>query len=708
MKKLLLILAATTFIFNKSVAQTVTLTASNYNGYNINCFGSQTGTITATVTGGTPPYTYRWSNNATTNTLNNIPAGYYSLEVDDADPFTDVVIEEITLTQPEPLNMGEMLPYKYLNGFNVSAYGACNGSITTYIDGGVLPYTYQWEPGQQTVLSPTNLCANENILIVTDANGCQINQGISLSEPERDDWTMNGNYNSNPATQFIGTLDNKDLTFKTNNTERFKIMANGDIKVNSFATTGDKVIMSNSSGTLFTKTIVTIPVTTCLDPFTFMWQYKANPVPGIAGYAYTCWNQVGIGTDDPQSNLGVKGSARFFNFNNHSKYVDVGNDGLNGMINSTDDILINHYSGKNVTIGGTGGNSNLDVWGKVTAGGFKLNGVGAGLLSVDASGDFTTTPIGNTGLNLWSAIGNDIYNTNSGNIGIGSASGIDRKLVVAGEVRILADANDANNSIEFKSNNGIPTRRGFSIGQDVSGSEDGSFNFWIHGWQNTPAGASSFNFKNSENGGTMMSIKHDGKIGINTTEPSEAFQIGDRFVIHDGGSKVIGYNYKYYGGDKKIVDGFSTAIYFTANGDIEFKTSENLIANSSILWAKPLKIFNDGYVSIGTDTYDPDYILNVCGNIKAEKFLIDADWCDYVFDKEYPLKSIPELEDFIIKHKHLPNIPSQKEVESKGIEVSEMLKLQMEKIEELSLYIIELNKEINKLKILSNKSLESK
>ncbi|HNR21148.1 MAG TPA: SprB repeat-containing protein [Bacteroidia bacterium] len=249
------------------MAQTVTLTASNYNGYNISCFGSQNGSITATVTGGTPPYTYRWSNNATTAALNNVPAGYYSLEVDDADPMTDVVIEEITLTQPEPLTIGEMVPYVYTNGYNVSAYGSCNGTITTTVDGGTVPYTYLWEPGQQTVLSPSNLCANENVLIVTDANGCQINQGISLSEPERDDWTMTGNYNA--ANKFLGTIDNNDLSIKTYNQERLKIKANGDITINGLAGSGNRLLSVDANGRINTSVIT---------PAAATWEIAGNNI----------------------------------------------------------------------------------------------------------------------------------------------------------------------------------------------------------------------------------------------------------------------------------------------------------------------------------------------------------------------------------------------------------------------------------------------
>ncbi|MBL7915595.1 MAG: hypothetical protein JNL49_11180 [Bacteroidia bacterium] len=213
------------------LSQTLTLTPSNYNGFNISCAGFADGSINMTITGGTPPYTIRWSNDMVSEDISGLQAGYYAVEVDDADSLTDFVFKDIMLTQPEPLQIGEIRPYIYQNGYNISDFGSCNGSVNYDVVGGVLPYSYFWEPSQQTIQYPTNLCAYENVVIVTDANGCNTNSGIGLSEPQRDDWTMNGNYNSNPTSHFIGTIDNKDLVFKTNNTERARIKANGEFSI---------------------------------------------------------------------------------------------------------------------------------------------------------------------------------------------------------------------------------------------------------------------------------------------------------------------------------------------------------------------------------------------------------------------------------------------------------------------------------------------
>ncbi|MCZ2224132.1 MAG: hypothetical protein LC122_10950, partial [Chitinophagales bacterium] len=74
------------------------------------------------------------------------------------------------------------------------------------------------------------------------------------------------------------------------------------------------------------------------------------------------------------------------------------------------------------------------------------------------------------------------------------------------------------------------------------------------------------------------------------------------------------------------------------------------------------------------------------------------DWADYVFEDDYQLKPLSEVEQFIKTHKHLPNIPSSKEVKNNGVNLVEMNNKLLEKTEELTLYIIEQNKENDKLK----------
>lgn len=132
-----------------------------------------------------------------------------------------------------------------------------------------------------------------------------------------------------------------------------------------------------------------------------------------------------------------------------------------------------------------------------------------------------------------------------------------------------------------------------------------------------------------------------------------------------------------------------------------FKTNNN----------EALRITPGGQVGIGT-TYvttnfsdpDPNYKLFVEGYIKARKVKVDqATWADYVFSPTYHLPSLKEVEEYIKQHKHLPDVPSEKEVQSNGIDLSENQAILLKKIEELTLYVIQQQKEIEQLKSEQNK-----
>ena len=115
-------------------------------------------------------------------------------------------------------------------------------------------------------------------------------------------------------------------------------------------------------------------------------------------------------------------------------------------------------------------------------------------------------------------------------------------------------------------------------------------------------------------------------------------------------------------------------------------------------------VFNTGNVSIGTNKFydsntSTEYKLSVAGNARFESIEVslESTWPDYVFDKEYDLAPIDEVEAFIQENKHLPNVPSETEVAENGINVAEMNAVLLRKIEEQTLYIIDLNKKYESL-----------
>lgn len=106
----------------------------------------------------------------------------------------------------------------------------------------------------------------------------------------------------------------------------------------------------------------------------------------------------------------------------------------------------------------------------------------------------------------------------------------------------------------------------------------------------------------------------------------------------------------------------------------------------------------NGNVAIGTTT-PGSYKLTVEGTIGARRIKVaQGNWPDYVFAPEYKLPTLGEVEDYIKVNKHLPDVPSAKEVEKEGLDLGEMNKRLLQKMEEMTLYMIELNKQNLQLK----------
>ncbi|MGB2526595.1 MULTISPECIES: hypothetical protein [unclassified Flagellimonas] len=137
------------------------------------------------------------------------------------------------------------------------------------------------------------------------------------------------------------------------------------------------------------------------------------------------------------------------------------------------------------------------------------------------------------------------------------------------------------------------------------------------------------------------------------------------------------------------------------NGGLYLGTEDNQYT----IWVQ-----QNGSVGIGTYNPNPDFRLSVNGKIRAKEIKVETGWADYVFKEGYDLPTLEEVEQHIKEKGHLINIPSAKEVEENGIHLGEMNMRLLEKIEELTLYTLQQQKEINKYQkdmVLLNKKLEA-
>jgi hypothetical protein len=158
-----------------SIIKSISLTSgpvlsATINGTNISCNGGNNGTASVTPSGGTSPYTYIWSNSATTQSISSLMAGTYQVTVKDA--CNNSVVKNITLTQPSALTAT-------ISQTNINCSGGSNGSATAIPSGGTPGYSYLWS-NSQTTATISNLSAGIYTVTISDANSCTTTQSVTI------------------------------------------------------------------------------------------------------------------------------------------------------------------------------------------------------------------------------------------------------------------------------------------------------------------------------------------------------------------------------------------------------------------------------------------------------------------------------------------------------------------------------------------------
>lgn len=142
----------------------------------LKCGGDCNASVSASVSGGTAPYTYSWNIGNTNASITNLCVGTYKVIVTDGNGCKDSAT--VTITQPAPVTVN------VTSKVNPSCNGSCNGSISTSTSGGTGPYTYNWAPVGQSTPNATSLCNGIYTLTVTDKNGCGNSSTIdTLTQP---------------------------------------------------------------------------------------------------------------------------------------------------------------------------------------------------------------------------------------------------------------------------------------------------------------------------------------------------------------------------------------------------------------------------------------------------------------------------------------------------------------------------------------------
>jgi len=221
--------------------------------------------------------------------------------------------------------------------------------------------------------------------------------------------------------------------------------------------------------------------------------------------------------------------------------------------------------------------------------------------------------------------------------------------------------------------------------------------------------------------GNTLTISNGNSVTLPTyvDTPQTISQTGNTITLSNGGGSftfpntnvTAGTNVSVTGSGSSaspyVVSSADTSLYAN-NGTINSATTTSgnreVTMNNSNIWFKSAAADTNGKIYIGSTAVYPtttgNYKLYVEGGILTEKVKValrsTANWADYVFEKNYKLMPLKNVEEYITTHKHLPGIDSASELAKNGLDLAEMQAKHMAKIEEMMLYIIEQNKTIEK------------